>query len=110
MNEILTFVPPLLAVAGALATLWKTVTKYRTRADLSTELQSNAADIVELRKQINEKDQLRGADLAAATAVVQKYAERLSSKAERNEAEAALGQPSASGRADYIREVAAEKS
>jgi len=112
VSELLPIIPVLLAIAGALATASRTLTKFRARSELSSAIRSNAQDINQLKDQLNiikNKTQLSTADLDAATAVVRRHVEQLP-KAERDVAELALGQPSVSGRVGYISEVAADRS
>jgi hypothetical protein len=103
MEELFVFGPVLLTAIGAGIALWQTVTKYRARIDLANAIQSNAQDIDLINKELATDD------LEAAVGLARKYARRLS-PAERREAEAALTQPSAAGRANYVRSVAAERS
>ena len=98
---MLGIVPILLASAGAIIVAWKMVTKLRTRIDLSSAIRANPQDLAELRTQLNAQN------IDAAAAVVRKHLQNLS-QAERTEAEAALTQPSATGRASYIRGVAGQ--
>ncbi len=90
----------MLAAGAAGNALWTTVTKFRTRRDLSSAVRKNATDLNELNDQLDAKN------LDAAEAVVRKHFPELS-PAERREAETALTQPSSTGRAGYLRSVAA---
>jgi hypothetical protein len=93
-------VPVALALAAAVTSAIKTANKIHARSSLSKAIRSNPNDVAEVKKDLSENN------LDAAAALVRKYADMLPS-ADRNEAEAALAQPSASGRAAYIRKVSA---
>ncbi len=101
MLDFAAILPVLLAGAGAAMSGWKTLTKLRTRNGLSDAVRKNAPDFNELRIQLDAKN------LDAAEAVIRKHIPELS-PAEQREAEAALAQPSSTGRASYIRGVAAQ--
>src|SRR5260370_24717204 len=102
MLDFAAILPVLLAGAGAAMSGWKTLTKLRTRNGLSDAVRKNAPDFNELRIQLDAKN------LDAAEAVIRKHIPELS-PAEQREAEAALAQPSSTGRASYIRGVAAQR-
>jgi hypothetical protein len=101
MIGLLGLVPVALTGVGALMMAWNTVTKLRTRVDLSKAIRANPQDLNEVRTQLNAQN------VDAAAAVVRKYVPSLS-KAERGEAAAALAQPSETGRTSYIRAVAGQ--
>jgi hypothetical protein len=90
----------MLAAVAAVMSALKTVTKFRTRRDLSSAVRKNAIDLHELNDQLDAKN------FDAAEAVIRKHFGELT-PAERREAETALTQPSANGRASYIRGVGA---
>jgi hypothetical protein len=101
MIELLPLVPVALAAGAAALAIWKTIVKIRARSDLSRVIRSNLNDVAELDRllAVNNLDaavefaRLRTIDLSAA---------------EKSEVELALSQPSAVGRANYLRAVAHE--
>jgi len=97
----LAIIPVVLAGAGAVMSALKTLTKLRTRQGLSEALRKSVPDRNEL------KNQLEAGDLTGAEAVIRRHIGELS-PAEQREAEEALAQPSPTGRANYIRGVAAQ--
>jgi hypothetical protein len=87
-------------IAGAAGNAaWQTITKFRARRDLSNAVRKSAPDLRELN------DQLAAKNLDAAAALIRGHFGELT-PAERREAETALAQPSASGRASYMRGIA----
>lgn len=94
-------VPVLLTAAGAVMAGWRALTSARARHDLSKSVRASATDVQDVKVQLDAKN------VDAAAAIVRKHIGSLS-EAERREAESALAQPSAAGRASYIRGVAGE--
>jgi hypothetical protein len=112
--ELLTvtaIVPVLLTSLGLIISLLTTISKFRTRQDLSKAIQSSPEDLIDLNNKLEElknnpNDQQK---LAAAADLLRKHFENLSDP-EKRQAEEALGQPSPTGRANYIRGVATDAS
>lgn len=95
---LLKLAPVVLTLGGLGAAIRETLLKYRARSDLSKAIQSNKQDVDEVSRLLKKND------LEAAANVVRKYTTGLP-PGEKNEAESALAQRSASGRAGYIRDV-----
>src|ERR1700712_3863511 len=96
--DLLEFLPA--AVMGlAVPALYKfVITKLRARADLAKAVErSGRAELAELHAYLEKND------LSGAAEVLRRHLNELP-KAEQREAEAAIGQPSPSGRENYVRE------
>jgi|SRR4051794_35380455 len=101
LSVLIAVIPVALAAASAVSSGWRTLTKLRTRHDLSIAVRGNGADVAEATNQLDAKN------VDGAVAVIRKHLAALS-PSEQREAEAALTQPSAAGRASYIRGVTAQ--
>jgi hypothetical protein len=101
LSIIVAAVPVALGVASVLNSGWQLLTKLRARRDLSLSVRESGPDVAEVNSQLEAKN------LEGAIEVIRKHLAALS-PSERREAEAALTQPSAAGRASYVRGVTAQ--